>query len=65
MHPFKGAPIMTQLVKVAIKDGDGVESSNGGTQQTVPVIRHLYSFHSSGSEIKQLLGPTPFVAIDV
>lgn len=56
---------MTQHVKVAIKDGDGVESSNGGTQQTVPVIRHLYSFHSSGSEIKQLLGPTPFVAIDV
>ncbi len=59
MHPYKGDLMMTQLVKVAVRhsseDRDAAGSSDT-MEHSVPLIRVLYSFHSSGSEIKQLLG---------
>ncbi len=52
MDPYKGELMMTQVVQVAVKNG----SSSDGTEHPVPILRLLYSFHSSGTEIKQLLG---------
>jgi hypothetical protein len=45
---------MTQAVKVTVTSSS---DAGGSTECVVPVIRLLYSFHSSGLEIKQLLGP--------
>lgn len=59
MHPYKGELMMTQSVKVSITNSSGAVDAAGGSdasERTVPIIRVLYSFHSSGSEIKQLLG---------
>jgi hypothetical protein len=38
---------------MAAADG---HASSDSTQQPVPILRLLYSFHSSGTEIRQLLG---------
>jgi hypothetical protein len=56
MHPFKGDVMMTQDVKVKVASSDTVDVASRAGEQVVPIIRLLYSFHSSGSEIKQLLG---------
>ncbi len=54
--------MMTQICKVAVKnDTEGGNAGGGGcdSEHSVPVIRLLYSFHSSGAEIKRLLGVAP------
>lgn len=62
MHPYKGELMMTQICKVAVKngmEGGNAGDGGGGSEHSVPVIRVLYSFHSSGAEIKRLLGVAP------
>ena len=62
MHPYKGELMMTQILKVAIKsdmDGGNAVGGRRDSEHSVPVIRLLYSFHSSGTEIKRLLGVAP------
>ncbi len=57
MDPYKGELMMTQVVQAAVKSdlGKGGIGSNSA-EHTVPILRLLYSFHSSGTEIRQLIG---------
>jgi hypothetical protein len=52
--------MMTQDVKVKVASSNSVDVASRTEEHVVPIIRLLYSFHSSGSEIKQLLGPRSY-----
>jgi hypothetical protein len=64
MDLYKGDLMITQTVKVLVKGSSGSGTSGSAAvtetaEHAAPLVRLLYSFHSSGTEIKQLLGPTP------
>jgi len=66
MDVYKGELMMTQMVKIDVKlkrggsGGTGCSAAVTDTvEHTVPLLRLLYSFHSSGTEIKELLGQAP------
>ncbi len=65
MDPYKGELMITQPVKVSVKnniEGGAASGNSNITEHSIPIIRILYSFHSSGSEIKQLLGQSSALA---